>query len=213
MSDTKDVIQDARIRIKKIAASMLARKEGLEKERARLDKERTRIAQQIEAFSASEDTALKAQLDEGLSDLDQRIAMKDEEIATAEKDQQDAMNELSELARLAKDADRAELRAIVDSAQPAALDDRSAEDIALENVRTHIENLEARADLDAELSKRTAKSERAVNKAIAEADAKRELEALKAKRKSAPTEKAPAEPKTAEGDDSPSGIVGPKRTL
>ena len=57
------------------------------------------------------------------------------------------------------------------------------------------------------------KSERAVTKAVAQADAKRELEALKAKRKSGSIEKAPAEPKNAEDGDPPSGIVGPKRTL
>jgi hypothetical protein len=211
--NTKDAIAEARARIKKIAASMLVRKESLESEQRRLDDDRARVERELEA--CGDDAARKSAIEQMRGELRERLAAKNDELAVAEKDYRDALAQIEELGRLARTAERAELRAVVDSARAPDLDERSAEDIALANVREHIENLEARADLERELSgdssSRTARvRDRAAERARSEADARSELEALKAKRR----DRTAGDPESGSDDEAPKGgNVGPKRTL
>jgi hypothetical protein len=173
MSDAKDAIDEARIKIKRLAASMLARKDSLEKER-----------------SAAQDGS-------------ERAAQLDEAIATADQDYRDALSEMLELAKLAKETERAEQRALIDGGST----DRSAADIALENVRDHIGQLEARAELEEELAGKTpARAAREARPTTSpEERAKEQLEALKAERK--------AKGDAGEKDEGGSSNKGPKRTM
>jgi hypothetical protein len=121
MADAKEVINDARFKIKRIAAAMLVRKESLERE--------LEAARGARPSEGSEPAALAA-----------RIADLEEALAVAEQDYRDALQQFDELARLGKDAERAELRALIDSAAPAPETPRTTSD---EKAREQLEALKA----------------------------------------------------------------------
>src|SRR5262245_62132763 len=126
MSDARDAVDAARIKIKKAAAAMLVRKENLE-----------------------------AELERARASASPRVVEIEEELAVAEADYAGALKELKELGELAKDVEREEQRAVVRGASGAARDpfERDATDVALENVRQHIGELEARVSLDSDLER------------------------------------------------------------
>lgn len=168
MSDTKDVLNDARVRLKKLAASMLAQKESLEAQRKRL----------VEQGSDA-------------AEIELRTAQLDEQIAVLEGNFADTMKEMAELGQLEKDFERKAGRALIDqlsggTAMPSAVE------TTLQNVREHIENLEALAELS-EPPRRASAPAPAIDRASADDRAREELEDLKTRRKK--------------------GEGGPKRTL
>jgi hypothetical protein len=191
MADAKEVIIDARAKIKSIAARMLVRKESLERE--------------LEAVRKA-----KPQSDAAAA-FDAKIATLEEALGTADQDYRDALKQLDELADLAKDAERAQLRALIDSAAPSGDQASSASEIALQNVREHIAVLEARVGLEDAISAEKAPAP-APN---AEERARRQLAELKARRRgssgSSDSRGTPAESEQ-DTDDKP-GHKGPKRTL
>src|SRR5687767_6132621 len=92
-----DEIDEARIKIKKLAASMLVRKEKLEAEVARVEKDLAR---------AENDPELSAEL-AGL------LEAKNEELAIAESDYSGALKEMEELKKLDRDFEVEKDRAVV----------------------------------------------------------------------------------------------------
>lgn len=180
MTDAKDAIDEARIRIKKAAASMLVRKEKLEEELAR---------------AKAADSPLVPELEEQLD--------------VAEADYQGALKEFRDLAELAKDYEGDALRAQVRSASSPDPFMPSAVDRALENVRNHIGELEARVSLNADLE-RAGKEQRVQERVDREAAAREQLAALKAKKRG----ELPAPKSEGEGEgDEPTEPPKKKRTL
>jgi hypothetical protein len=154
MTDAKDAIDEARIRIKKAAASMLVRKEKLEEELVR---------------AKAADSPLVPELEE--------------QVDVAEADYQGALTELRELADLAKDFEQEQLRGVVRNASSSDPFSPSAVDRALENVRNHIGELEARVSLDRELQG-VAQEPRVQERVDKDAALREQLAALKAKKRS-----------------------------
>src|SRR5262245_32785565 len=106
MSDARDAVDAARIKMKKAAAAMLGRREKHE-----------------------------AQLERARASSSERVAEIEEELAVAEADYAGALKELKELGELAKDVEREEQRAVVRGASVGGRDpfERDAADVALEN--------------------------------------------------------------------------------
>ena len=106
-------------------------------------------------------------------------------VARAATQAEQAMEERKDLVRSAEDLEQAERRAVVAEALSSDPFDTSAEAVALRNVREHIEGLDARASLDAELSGKDDALRRklaVLERQEAEERAKAELLELKAKR-------------------------------
>jgi hypothetical protein len=189
MSDATDAVAEAKIQNRRLAAKYLVRAEELERELVKLRKDR-------------EDAAADAELSQA---LDAKIAATTTEFLAAKHDYEAALAELGELDRLGAKAKTLEAQAIAASVTGDPVI-RSAEQIALDNVREHAKNLDAQVRLDEELGgKPAAAPPPKLSREDADAAALREFEALR-NRKTAPP--APeGEPESAP----PSGQ--PKKTL
>lgn len=216
MSDPKDTIAEARSKVKQIAARMLVRKEALEQELKLLEADKAKVQREAElALSQDREDLAERILGSGI-ELDGRITAKREELALAEQDYRNALGDLDDLKRVAAESERAGLRAVVDGAVAADPFATSAEDRALENVRSHIADLEARVSLDRDLSARDSERSK-LDREIAELKARQQLAELKAKRAGLAAPAAPSSSTTAP-DEAPSQDDGPppgtpKRTL
>ena len=210
MSDPKDTIAEARAKVKQIAARMMVRKEALEKELAQLEADKAKVQREAElALSQDREDLAERILESGI-ELDGRISGKREELALAEQDYKSALADLDDLKRVAAESERAGLRAVVDGAVSADPFAMSAEDRALENVRGHIAELEARVSLDRSLNAESAERSK-LDREIAELKARQQLAELKAKRAGLA---APAPSASADDAAAPDGPPGPpKRTL
>lgn len=176
MTDANDAITEARVRLKKLAASSLARKEALTAELRRLRIQREEVASGD--LTPDDDDADQERL-AVLAELDRMIAERETSLASAEQDLRAALSELDDLGKVKQRAERDLVRAIADSALRPDPIATSTVDRALENVRGHIADLDARARLDAPASPpRSAKEEREER----ELRARRELAELKAKK-------------------------------
>ncbi len=138
MSDAMDAVRKAVARTKELAAASLVRKEEAEAELARL------------------------RAGGGAAELPGRVEALAREVAEADEQHRAAMAELAELRKLAREADAVDARVAV----KAALGDddpvlRSDEDVALDNVRAHLRDLEARVRVGSELGSMEKPSERA----------------------------------------------------
>lgn len=180
MSDARDAVDTARIKIKKAAAAMLVRKENLE-----------------------------AELERARASSSERVADIEEELAVAEADYAGALKELKELGDLAKNVEREELRSVVRGASASGRDpfERDAVDVALDNVRQSIGELEARVSLDADLE-RDRRAERDQERVDKEAAVKAELARLKAAKGG-----AVSAPEQADDDGGDEPTPPKKRTL
>jgi len=176
MIDARDDLAEAVARTKRLAASRVIRKEELEAELARWKGERARLAALGEGPEAQ---AL-------LGELSARIETVARELAVTEGELRDALAELAELHELAGSARADAARAVVASAtgDPVL---RSPEEIALENARAHLAELEAQARLGDELAEKAshdqAPREKAPSTEEADAQALAEFQALRSKPK------------------------------
>jgi hypothetical protein len=140
MSDPKDAAGEAFVRMRRVAAARLVRKEELEAELLKLRRDRL----SLEGVTIDEDAGLRKELDD-------RIAAVGAELAGVESEYQDALREMGELGKLARDAEVAGARATVAAAAEPDPLLRSAEELALDNVRAHVAELEAQVKVGKEL--------------------------------------------------------------
>jgi hypothetical protein len=191
MSDTTDAVREARAKLKQLAARMLVRKESIEKELAELERARG----EIEAELAPE--------------LAERLEAKRAELEEAERDYRATIVELADLGKLEDEAERASLRGEIDRATSSDPVVRSPVEAALDNVRAHASELEARAGMSFGGS-----ISRELDQQIDEAKARAELAELKKKRRA---EKESGEEGSEEesAGDTTSDAAGakPKRSL
>ena len=133
---------EAFTRWRQVAASKLVRKEELEAELLKLRRDRL----SIEGIDGDEAASLKG-------DLDTRIKTVADELAAVDTDYRDALAEMGALQKLARDADVNAAKATV-AAATAEPDPilRSAEELALDNVRSHVADLEAQVKTTKELA-------------------------------------------------------------
>jgi len=141
MSDASDAVALAVARTQKLAASRLVRKEELS---AELEKRRRDRADLDALPDGDEVVSLK-------KDVDARIAALTTELAAVEADIASARAELAKLKKLGADATINEARAAV-AAATAERDPLAPENLALENVREHIADLDAQARINKELA-------------------------------------------------------------
>lgn len=178
MSDARDAVREAMTRNKQLAARHLVRRQELEAEVGKLRRERDEVA-------GVADPDLLAQ-------LDARIADRTTQLQAATYDYQQAIAELGELDRLGTKALGADARAIVASIHGDPMI-RSAEQIALDNVREHAADLDAHDKLAAELGERPPVAAPAPSREDADAAAREAFAALRAKPQ-APDDDPPAAP-------------------
>jgi hypothetical protein len=142
MSDARDKVAEARARTMQLAASRLARKQELAAELARRKGEKAELA----TLGESSDVVALAR------DVDARIQALSAELAFVDADLQGALREMDDLKKLGGEAQIAQARELVRSVTDPDPILRSPEEQALDNVRAHIADLDARLRLGAELS-------------------------------------------------------------
>jgi hypothetical protein len=217
MTRTKDAVDEARARMKQMAARLLAQKEALERERGQAEQELDRVREIDTSGEGAERGLREAELSQIAGELVRRIAVKDEEIARVAQYYDETLAELKELGQVEQDAERAEVRAIVDSTMSSDTPTISPVDRALENVRTHIADLDAQARLGSEISPDEPKPSANTSpnpREAADARARQQLEALKAKRKKREGgDGGEGEEGEDHGGTTPEGDGRPKRTL
>lgn len=198
-------MDDAIKKVKRLAAGALVRKERFDDELRALEEERSlRDRDRALAVDAADDD-LALQLTKVLQDLDRRIEIKRGEQAEAERHYEEILGELGAIRDAQSRLERASLRAPVDAALGSDALSQSAEEAALENVRHHIEELTARAELEEELSSNDRDLSRELarlEKKEAEAKAKAKLADLKKKKQQVAT-----------GSPGPGTIKKPKKTM
>jgi hypothetical protein len=188
MSDATDAVAEAITQNRRLAAKHLVRKQDLEAELAKLRGQHV------------DDPALAAE-------VDARIAAATTELQAATYDYQAALAELAALDRLGYQARKLEVDTIAASLRPDPLS-RAPEDIALANVREHAADLDAQVRLADELGERPAPAPKPAppSREEADANARREFEALRARRTGS---SAPSDPEA----DPPDPPARPKKTL
>jgi len=206
MSDAKDALVEARAKLRQLAARALARKEALEEELARFEAKKKTLAADLRTIDSAGRDDLRAEASTIGGEIDARIDALATGIAAAEQQRREALDELSETERSGRDLERLELRAAIDAGgDPHA---PSPVERALENVRSHIADLEARAELERDLAGPETRDRARIDRELSELEARAQLEALKAKKKP----RAP-EPTEEPKDDSETPAGRPKRTM
>ncbi len=176
--DPRDAIREARLRLRKLAASTDVRLEKLREDRKHLEKQLAAVRADHAVLSADDGSAF-AEAEDLLAELTERADVMDLEIHGAEQQRAEVERESKELGALAPALERAEVQRLAQSALDPALDERSAEQMALENVRHRVDALEAEASLGALHGASRAEFDSPRPKL----DPKAELEALKAARR------------------------------
>jgi len=133
---------EAFTRWRRLAAGKLMRKEELEAELLKLRRDRL----SLDGIAASDEAEALQR------DLDARIKTVAEELAGVDDEYREALAEMAALQKLSRDAEVAGARATV-AAATAEADPilRSAEEIALDNVRAHVADLEGQLKAGKEL--------------------------------------------------------------
>jgi len=142
MTDARDAVAEALARTRRVAAGRLVRKDELEAELAKRKEQRAGL----EGIEGPEAEALAR-------DLDARIAAVAGELATVTAELRDAQAEIANLTKLGRDAPAAAARATVAAATERDPILRSPEEIALDNARAHISELESQVKANEELAK------------------------------------------------------------
>lgn len=198
--DDYDTLAQAKATLKKAAASQMMRIERLQGELMELEAKH------------SQDLANPL--------ISEAIALKQALLAELEMDLDESKQQLREIDGLKDDLQRAGLKRQVNeltSADPFSAD---PVDRALENVREHIQELDARAEVMAELAGEARSAEELRRKLASmtaqerDAAARAQLEELKAARKAleeAVVQSAASKP--AQSDDPPPPPTKPKRTM
>jgi phage shock protein A len=201
VTDAEDAVNEARVRIKRHAASLLVQKEQLDAKVELAEKELAAIHGEAKQAAAGGRDDLASKYGEVITELEERLQSLREQRALAEQGYREAVKELSELERLGREAERAAVMAPVRSSVPAANPfTQSAVDFAIANVREHIENLEAEASLGDDLAQERKESEER-DRELGELKAKDQLAALKAARGKKPS----SDGSEGGGDPPPSG--------
>jgi phage shock protein A len=184
-------MDDAIKKVRQLAASALARKERLNEQLAALEAEQQQRTSERELAISADDDEVALHLTQQLNALSERMDLKRGEVAEAESSYLAIVGDLRAVQDAAKEHERLAQRAPVDALAARDEFSPSAEDAALENVRRHIENLSAEAELNDDLGA-ARKSDRELEQKIArlekeeaEAKAKAQLAELKAKKKAA----------------------------
>ena len=141
MTDTNDKVAEARARTQKLAAGRLVRRQELEAELAGRKRERA----ELETLGPSNEALALAR------DLDARIQDVAAELATVEGELQGAQRELANLRKLGGQAEVARTRELARSVTDPDPILRSPEEQALDNVRSHVADLEAQLRTTKEL--------------------------------------------------------------
>jgi hypothetical protein len=123
MSDATDAVAQAVSRLKHLAATRLVEKEDLE----------SRIA--------------------GLPPDDPQLPTLAADLAVADREYRAAMAEIAELKKLARTAEHAAARRVVTGTDDTDPFIRADEDLALDNVRAHLRDLEAQVKINDELGR------------------------------------------------------------
>jgi hypothetical protein len=183
MSDATDAVAEALARNRHLAATHLVRKQDLEAE--------------LEKLRASEP------VDET------RVGALTTELLAATQNYKDAMAELAALDKLGAKARQVDARVIAASVLSPDPLIRSAEQIALDNVRERASSMDAMDRLNQELGEKPAAPKPAAKPTREEADAaaRSEFEALRARSQS------PAAPSNRDDPPAPSPEAPPKKTL
>jgi len=147
MSTIEDEVREARGRLRAAAARCLARREAAEQELSQLEPKLGQVRAEAEAVRAAGALERAAEFDAILRELEGRVSAARGERALAAQGHADALAELAALERAEREALVAPLRAAV-APEPLA---RSAEDVALANVRSHLADVDAGVRLDEEL--------------------------------------------------------------
>lgn len=161
MSDAMGAVAEAMALTKRLAASSLVKKQGLEAELAELQRRRARV-------------------DDGAAagELDAAIQAVTGELAVADASYRSALKEIDELKKLAGKARIADAGAGAGSLAPADPLIRSLEEQALDNARGHLAELEAQLRLEEELGGTAA---RPPTREDSDAQARSEFEARRAR--------------------------------
>ena len=200
MSDATEAVREAITLNKRLAAKHLVRKQELEAEVAKLQRDRA---------DAEADPALAVAFDGKLADATTQL------LATTH-DYNAALAELAALDKLGGQAQTANAKTIAASIHGDPLI-RSAEQVALDNVRERGADLDADQKLAEELGERAPAAAAAPSRGAApsreaaDAVARREFEALRAKQQAPATEQPPAPAAAPPPDAAPQGP--PKKTL
>jgi phage shock protein A len=210
-------MDDAIKRVRQLAARALVRKEKLESELAALEAEKRQRETDLDRAISAEDDEIALRVTEMIGLLGERIEHKRSEVSEAEESYRQILADARAVQDAAKEHERLVQRAPIDAilgGDPLAA---SAEDAALENVRQHIEQLSAEAELNDELGA-SRRQERELSRKLAdlekqdaEARARAQLAELKAKKKKT-AEGAPREA-AAEGPPQNEPPKKPKKTM
>ena len=185
-----DAVRKARKDLKRISARVLARREETERQLLGLNARRDQLARDRPLAEASGDANLLADIDRSLEDLEAQIELLNAQHTEAVSTFDEIKNDLKRLEGLEAEARVDHVRrtadALTSGGDPYT---PSAEEIALENARHAILELEARLEVERELAgesvaaRDTARKLRELEAAERDAQAKKTLDTLKEARK------------------------------
>ncbi|HEY3357349.1 MAG TPA: hypothetical protein VGQ83_29130 [Polyangia bacterium] len=147
-ADIRDDIREAGARLRGLAARSARRKQEAETELATLEPKLRQVRGEADAVRAAGATALAAQYDAVVRELQTLVDARRGELALADQALRDARAELRELER----AEGAALRLRVQEAAAAEPFARAPEEIALANARAGLADVEAELKLEEELA-------------------------------------------------------------
>jgi len=209
-------IAEAKKQLKRAAAALMVKRDETRAEVAALEEKAAQLADGEARAQAAGEAALLAEVRTARGDVEERLALQRDLLATLEHDLSESLRELEALDGVASEGERARLMSQVarlTGSDPFAI---SPEARALENARDGIAELEARLEVEREMAA-DADSARDLERRLAALDredrdaaARAELEALKAKRRGAAKPEPSAE---ADASDDPAPSKRPKRTL
>jgi hypothetical protein len=187
MSDAKDAVRTAKTQNQRLAASCMVRKEALAAELAILEKQKASAAQLL----GSSDPRTSAEASAILRSIEQRMAEKQAELASVDRQLEEALEEVRQLEKLAGRAAAVDAQGIAASALGGDPIIRSPEELALDNARSHIANLNAQTRIDSRGAEVKASSP-----LMTEAEARAKLQEMRAKLASGskPTVAKPLDP-------------------
>lgn len=204
--DPTDALRNARQTLRRAAAAQLSRKEAIAEEVARLEARLQEARAEAESASAERLESWA----ETLAELEARLEARRSEAEEAEADLEATLDQLEETGRLRGQLERSQQLGAVRAATSSDPFDPSAETEALENARSAILELEARAEVLAELHEGRAPERPSAE--LKEARARAELERLKAARRVREAKASADDPSSADAPD-PVRAEKPKRTL
>ena len=186
----EDTVKKARGDLKRVAARVLTRRDETKGKLARLTARRDELSRDRELAEAAGDAELQADIDRSLGDLSEQIELFEAQHAEAVSTFDQIKEDLSRLDNLEAEARVDTVRrtadALTSGGDPYA---PSAEDVALENARNAILELESRLEVERELSGETTQRRdierklRELDAAERDAQARKTLEALKEAKK------------------------------